>query len=112
MKGPAIAEGVAGLWWRAGPWGRRAVMLGALAVAVVVPLGLSPTWQAVLFAPVAIYVLLALGLNVVVGEAGLLDLGYVAFYAVGAYTTAKLTTTADWTSWETVIPAILIAALA
>ena len=32
-----------------------------------------------------LYVLLALGLNVVVGYAGLLDLGYVAFYAVGAY---------------------------
>ena len=33
-----------------------------------------------------LYVMLALGLNVVVGVAGLLDLGYVAFYAVGAYT--------------------------
>ncbi|MBT5366842.1 MAG: branched-chain amino acid ABC transporter permease, partial [Nitrospinaceae bacterium] len=37
-----------------------------------------------------IYVMLALGLNVVVGFAGLLDLGYVAFYAVGAYTYALL----------------------
>ena len=33
-----------------------------------------------------LYVLLALGLNIVVGYAGLLDLGYIAFYAVGAYT--------------------------
>jgi branched-chain amino acid transport system permease protein len=40
---------------------------------------------------VGIYVLLGLGLNIVVGFAGLLDLGYVAFYAVGAYTTAVLT---------------------
>ena len=32
-----------------------------------------------------LYVMLALGLNIVVGYAGLLDLGYVAFYAVGAY---------------------------
>jgi len=32
-----------------------------------------------------LYVMLALGLNIVVGEAGLLDLGYVAFFAVGAY---------------------------
>ena len=38
----------------------------------------------------AIYVLLALGLNVVVGFAGLLDLGYAAFFAIGAYTTASL----------------------
>ncbi|HEV7680139.1 MAG TPA: hypothetical protein VGQ42_16380 [Candidatus Dormibacteraeota bacterium] len=36
-----------------------------------------------------IYVLLALGLNVVVGFAGLLDLGYAAFFAIGAYTTAS-----------------------
>ena len=33
--------------------------------------------------------LLGLGLNIVVGYAGLLDLGYVAFFAVGAYTTAR-----------------------
>ncbi|PLZ01219.1 ABC transporter ATP-binding protein [Burkholderia sp. WAC0059] len=39
----------------------------------------------------ALYVMLALGLNVVVGFAGLLDLGYIAFYAVGAYTAALLT---------------------
>jgi branched-chain amino acid transport system permease protein len=37
-----------------------------------------------------IYVLLALGLNVVVGFAGLLDLGYAAFFAIGAYTTASM----------------------
>ena len=37
-----------------------------------------------------LYVMLALGLNVVVGFAGLLDLGYIAFYAIGAYTTALL----------------------
>src|SRR5579862_9070851 len=37
-----------------------------------------------------LYVMLALGLNVVVGFAGLLDLGYIAFYAVGAYVAALL----------------------
>ncbi|GAA1523036.1 branched-chain amino acid ABC transporter permease [Nocardioides humi] len=40
---------------------------------------------------VSIYCLVALGLNIVVGYAGLLDLGYVGFYAVGAYTVAILT---------------------
>jgi branched-chain amino acid transport system permease protein len=40
---------------------------------------------------VGIYLLLGLGLNIVVGYAGLLDLGYVAFFSVGAYTTAVLT---------------------
>jgi branched-chain amino acid transport system permease protein len=38
-----------------------------------------------------LYIMLALGLNIVVGFAGLLDLGYIAFYAVGAYMTATLT---------------------
>ena len=37
------------------------------------------------------YALIAVGLNVVVGQAGLLDLGYVGFFAVGAYTVALLT---------------------
>lgn len=41
---------------------------------------------------VLIYAMLAFGLNIVVGQAGLLDLGYVAFYAVGAYTYALLST--------------------
>jgi branched-chain amino acid transport system permease protein len=36
----------------------------------------------------AVYVLMALGLNIIVGYAGLLDLGYVAFFAIGAYTAA------------------------
>jgi branched-chain amino acid transport system permease protein len=40
---------------------------------------------------VGLYVLLGLGLNIVVGYAGLLDLGYVAFFAIGAYTIALLT---------------------
>ncbi|MBM9460529.1 branched-chain amino acid ABC transporter permease [Nocardioides sp. zg-536] len=46
---------------------------------------------------VSIYCLVALGLNIVVGYAGLLDLGYVGFYAVGAYTVAILTSFhANW----------------
>lgn len=43
------------------------------------------------FAIVGLYVLLGLGLNIVVGYAGLLDLGYVAFFAIGSYTVAVLT---------------------
>ncbi len=44
-----------------------------------------------LLANVGLFVLLALGLNIVVGLAGILDLGYVAFFAVGSYSTAVLT---------------------
>jgi branched-chain amino acid transport system permease protein len=49
---------------------------------------------------VLIYVMLGWGLNVVVGLAGLLDLGYVAFYAVGAYSFALLAHYFDFTFWE------------
>ncbi|MBR0566940.1 high-affinity branched-chain amino acid ABC transporter permease LivM [Azoarcus sp. L1K30] len=49
---------------------------------------------------VLIYVMLGWGLNVVVGLAGLLDLGYVAFYAVGAYSYALLSTQYGWGFWE------------
>ncbi|HET6719304.1 MAG TPA: high-affinity branched-chain amino acid ABC transporter permease LivM, partial [Rhodocyclaceae bacterium] len=59
---------------------------------------------------VLIYVMLGWGLNVVVGLAGLLDLGYVAFYAVGAYTYALLSTQFGWGFWEALPVAGLIAA--
>src|SRR5262249_24169439 len=49
---------------------------------------------------VLIYVMLGWGLNAVVGLAGLLDLGYVAFYAVGAYTFALLARDLGFTFWE------------
>ncbi|MEG0922283.1 MAG: high-affinity branched-chain amino acid ABC transporter permease LivM [Comamonas sp.] len=47
-----------------------------------------------------IYVMLGLGLNIVVGFAGLLDLGFVGFYAVGAYTYALLYHWGGWSFWE------------
>src|SRR5690606_18351523 len=49
---------------------------------------------------VLIYIMLGLGLNIVVGFAGLLDLGFVGFYAVGAYTYALLYHYAGWGFWE------------
>ena len=48
------------------------------------------TYQVNIMTTVLLYIMLGLGLNIVVGLAGLLDLGYVAFYAVGAYTYALL----------------------
>ena len=76
-----------------------------------------------LLANVGLFVLMGLGLNIVVGSAGLLDLGYVAFFAIGAYTTAILTSaqspywtpelTLNFLSWEGwLIMAIVIAASA
>ena len=45
--------------------------------------------------PIGIYAVLAMGLNIVVGYAGLLDLGYAAFFAIGAYTVGFLTSPAS-----------------
>ncbi|WP_322059517.1 high-affinity branched-chain amino acid ABC transporter permease LivM [Paraburkholderia sp. J63] len=57
-----------------------------------------------------IYVILGLGLNIVVGFAGLLDLGYVGFYAVGGYTYALLNQYFGFTFWECLPLAALAAA--
>jgi branched-chain amino acid transport system permease protein len=70
---------------------RYAVYAVILLVAVLYPQTLPPFWQRVLVDQIGVYVLLALGLNIVVGLAGLLDLGYIAFFAIGAYTTAYFT---------------------
>ncbi len=69
----------------------RYVGIGVLILALaILPLILGPFLSEVLDL-VGIFLLMALGLNIVVGFAGLLDLGYVAFFAVGAYTTAVVT---------------------
>jgi branched-chain amino acid transport system permease protein len=56
------------------------------------------------------YIMLGWGLNIVVGLAGLLDLGYVAFYAVGAYTYAMLSVYFGWSFWICLPLAGLLAA--
>ncbi|HVF74837.1 MAG TPA: ATP-binding cassette domain-containing protein [Acidimicrobiales bacterium] len=107
----AVVEPLANLWSKQPWWVKTLICLAALTAAAFIPTELTRYWQSVLFSPVGIYVLLALGLNIVVGQAGLLDLGYVAFYAVGAYTTAKLTTSSGWSSWEA-LPVAILAAMA
>ncbi len=66
-------------------------LLGGLVAALpfLVDAGLGQSWVRILDFTL-LYIMLALGLNIVVGYAGLLDLGYVAFYAVGAYLYALL----------------------
>ncbi|PPR36676.1 MAG: hypothetical protein CFH35_00690 [Alphaproteobacteria bacterium MarineAlpha9_Bin5] len=81
---------------------RRQVLLilGIIVLALLFPLMPEVDRRAVDLATlVLIYVMLGWGLNIVVGLAGLLDLGYVAFYAVGAYTFALLGTVYDWSFW-------------
>jgi branched-chain amino acid transport system permease protein len=65
---------------------------------------------------IALYVLMGLGLNITLGLAGLLDLGFVAFFAVGAYTVGLLTSPgefgiAEWPFWAA-IPFAIFAAMA
>ena len=72
------------------PWYGLVLIAAALVLApIVVGASLGNAWVRVLDFAV-LYVMLALGLNIVVGFAGLLDLGYIAFYAVGAYLYALL----------------------
>jgi branched-chain amino acid transport system permease protein len=78
--------------WRLHPAGRAAglaLVAGTLAVLPFALAQVGTTWVRITDYAI-LYVLLALGLNIVVGFAGLLDLGYIAFYAVGAYTYALL----------------------
>ena len=81
------------------PWNARILQdrrfstpaLIALAVFVLAFPFLFSLYQTNIMITALIYVITGLGLNIVVGLAGLLDLGYVAFYAVGAYSYALLT---------------------
>jgi branched-chain amino acid transport system permease protein len=81
---------------------RWTTVFGALAVAIAVAIPIAchdNRYVVDVATTVLIYVLLGWGLNVVVGLAGLLDLGYVAFYAVGAYTYALLSTQLGLSFW-------------
>jgi branched-chain amino acid transport system permease protein len=94
---------------------RLAVLAGILFVLGLLPQILGPFLSEVLNIA-GIFLLMALGLNIVVGLAGLLDLGYVAFFAVGAYTTALLTSPqsslgVDWIFWAAVPFVVLAAAV-
>jgi branched-chain amino acid transport system permease protein len=68
------------------PLSVKLVIILVLGLVIVPFLGLRDTFYLELAIQIAIFAALALGLNIVVGFAGLLDLGYVAFFAVGAYT--------------------------
>ena len=86
------------LWWNAlsrpAQWGIGVpfvVLIGLLPILRIPVLTTAGTDFGGVMAQFGMYALIAIGLNVVVGQAGLLDLGYVGFYAVGAYTVGLLT---------------------
>jgi branched-chain amino acid transport system permease protein len=66
--------------------------LTGLIVALLAPFVIATPYALSVMTSAAIFVMLASGLNIVVGFCGLLDLGYVAFFAVGAYTSGVLST--------------------
>jgi branched-chain amino acid transport system permease protein len=70
------------------------------------------SFQSVLFYPLIMFSLMAIGLNVVVGKSGILDLGYVAFFAIGAYTHALFGIHTDLNFYETLPIAMGMAMLA
>jgi branched-chain amino acid transport system permease protein len=101
----AVSAGLAALWSARGPVVRERVrqlpperrkllngtsLLVLAVVLAVLPALIGSTLSQVL-GTVGVYLLMGLGLNIVVGYAGLLDLGYVAFFATGAYMTALFT---------------------
>jgi branched-chain amino acid transport system permease protein len=94
MQGPKLRERIDSL-----PQEGRRPLLGLGAMALVLVLLVLPqllgSFLTLVLGRVGIFLLMGIGLNIVVGYAGLLDLGYVAFFAVGAYSTAVLTAGAN-----------------
>jgi len=79
---------------RLSPTSQRALKMTSLLLFIMILLALPQIlglFLSEVLTIVGLYILLGLGLNIVVGFAGLLDLGYVAFFAMGAYTVAVLT---------------------
>jgi branched-chain amino acid transport system permease protein len=88
------------------------VMLGLLAAAIVLPFTpLSSRYVLDVLTLIFTYMVLASGLNVVVGMTGLLDLGFAAFYAIGAYAFSLLALNAGLSFWEALPFSILLSAL-
>jgi branched-chain amino acid transport system permease protein len=110
----------AGRVWRTQPWWVKTLAVIALYLVIAIVLPSDPvgkvmapqsSWPNVLSEEIGIFILLAIGLNVVVGQAGMLDLGYVAFYAVGGYVLALLATRHHWNFWFVLVLGIALAAL-
>ncbi|MGS2644827.1 ABC transporter permease subunit [Streptosporangium sp. LJ11] len=81
--------------------------IAGLLIALLAPFVNATPYALSVMTSAAIAVMLAAGLNIVVGYCGLLDLGYVAFFAVGAYTSGVLATRFDLPLLATV-PAVLV----
>jgi branched-chain amino acid transport system permease protein len=113
-----LRDAGATLWANSNKWQRYliagVIIVGAFALPLLEGTFLNTPrtpFVSVLFYPIGVYVLMALGLNVVVGKSGLLDLGYVAFYSVGAYTAGILSMHTKLNTWEILPVGIALAML-
>lgn len=90
---------------------RRAPLYFAVGALVLgLPLFCNAYWTDVLVM-IGLYALLSLSLNIMLGQAGIFNMGHAAFFAVGAYATAILNTTCKWPIFWTMLPAGAAAAL-
>ena len=118
-KVSALQDNLTRLWLRV-PEGARKVVLGMLVVTALIALPFAVqlvergyTLSLLFSLNVALlYVVLALGLNIVVGFAGLLDLGYAAFFALGAYSFGILTWPTHGLEWSFWIVILLVGPIA
>lgn len=92
-------------------WIKKGFPVALLTLLLITPLTINNYYIDVLTIT-GIYAILALGLNIVVGLAGLLDLGYVAFYAVGAYSYGILNTQFGISFWPAILIGAILAAVA
>lgn len=90
---------------------RRTIATAIACVAAVLLPAVMGNYGMSVAVTVVTYCVLGLGLNIVVGYAGLLDIGYAAFFAIGAYTTGLLQLKLGWTFWESLPVAVLAAAI-
>ena len=109
-----------GAKWRTLPKALRSVIaLAGIVLLYLLPVIKPPIittpdtdFPSLLAGSVVIFVIVALGLNVVVGMAGMLDLGYVGFYAVGAYTVAILSSKHGSLPWLLSLPIAVLVSMA
>ena len=89
-------------------WGVYAVILGA---AIAYPMLVNNYWISVMQYAM-LFMLLAIGLNIIVGYTGLIHLGYAANFAVGAYATGILVRTFSWNFWLTLPVSVVVSIIA
>lgn len=94
-----------------GKWYKYSILTAIFAVMSVLPLFLDNYYLNVLWNAM-FYMLLALGLNIIVGYCGLCDLGYAAKFALGAYTTGILMKSFNWNFWLTLPASIVVSVIA